>query len=211
MTRLQYETALVTGERQSLTANIAGLVQVPAFSPNLSVTHWRRRHAEERTVSESGADRLPSLEQPRSATVITSSKGWIAHTDRARTATAIVWRRRSASRERQRTGMLLKSGGVLEIVAPGLGRVAASRSVSAIRCTKGRSLRASISRRSPIVQTGASALDAKRIATRRVNNHRDSLPKVRVLEQQRSVDEGAIASDTRSAFCTTRSRRRTSW
>jgi HlyD family secretion protein len=148
-------------------------------------------------------DRLSSPEQLDQLMQITSSKGWIALTSVGLVlVTAIVWSVLGQLPENvSGTGMLLKSGGVLEIVAPGPGRVS-DVSVGVGDTVHEGQVIARVDQPAladQFRQAQAALADARAHRDQaREFNHRDSLLQVRVLEQQRAVDEDAIASETRS-------------
>lgn len=147
-------------------------------------------------------DRLSSPEQLDQLTQVTSSKGWIALAAVATLlVTGIVWSIVGRIPERvMGTGMLLKSGGVLEIVAPGAGRVAdvsvevgdAVREGQVIARVEQPALTDQFRQAKAVL----ADLRARRDQAARFN-HRDSLLQIHYLQQQRTATQETIASDER--------------
>jgi HlyD family secretion protein len=147
-------------------------------------------------------DRLSSPEQLDQLTRVTSSRGWIALAAVAAVlVTGIGWSVVGRIPERvSGTGMLLKSGGVLEIVAPGAGRVA-DVSVEVGDTVREGQVIARVDQPAltdQLRQAKASLADlrAQRDQAARFN-HRDSVLQIHYLEQQRATTQQTIASDER--------------
>jgi len=148
-------------------------------------------------------DRLSSPEQLDQLTQVTSGKGWIALAAIGIVLiTAVTWSVLSRIPEEvSGMGMLLKSGGVLEVVSPGSGRVV-DVSVEVGDTVREGQVIARVDQPSlaeDLRQAKASLenLRAERDQAERFNR-RDSVLQIQLLTQQRATTEQTIASDERS-------------
>lgn len=148
-------------------------------------------------------DRLSSPEQLDQLTQVTSSRGWISLAAVSIVlVTAIAWSVVGRLPERvSGTGMLLKSGGVLEIVAPGGGRVV-DVSVDVGDTVREGQVIARVDQpalNDQLRQAKATYADLNAQRDQALSfNHRDSLLQVHFLEQQRATTQQTIAADERT-------------
>ncbi len=147
-------------------------------------------------------DRLSSPEQLDQLTQVTSSRGWIALAAVALVlVTTIVWSIVGELPERVTgTGMLLKSGGVLEIVAPGGGRVT-DVSVEVGDAVREGQVIARVDQTAMVDELRQAKANLVMATAQRDQaarfTHRDSLLQVRLLQEQRATSQQTIASNER--------------
>jgi HlyD family secretion protein len=147
-------------------------------------------------------DRLSSPEQLDQLTQVTSSKGWIALSAIGLVlVTAIGWSVAGRLPERvMGTGMLLKSGGVLEVVAPGSGRVSDVSVEVGDTVREGQvSARVEQSALTDQLRQAKATLASVRAQRDQATTftHRDSVLQVRLLQEQRATSQQSIVSEER--------------
>ncbi|MEO8561609.1 MAG: NHLP bacteriocin system secretion protein [bacterium] len=148
-------------------------------------------------------DRLSSPEQLDQLTQVTNSKAWLSLGAVALVLlTGIVWSVVGSLPERvSGMGMLLKSGGVLEIVAPGAGRIA-DVSVDVGDTVREGQVIARVEQAALVDQLrqAKAVLASARAQNDQAAtfNHRDSLLQSRLLAELRVSAQQSIASDQRT-------------
>jgi HlyD family secretion protein len=147
-------------------------------------------------------DRLSSPEQLDQLTQVTSSKGWIALSAIGLVlVTAIGWSVAGRLPERvMGTGMLLKSGGVLEVVAPGSGRVSDVSVEVGDTVREGQVIaRVEQSALTDQLRQAKATLASVRAQRDQATTftHRDSVLQVRLLQEQRATSQQSIVSEER--------------
>ncbi|MEO8624655.1 MAG: biotin/lipoyl-binding protein, partial [bacterium] len=156
--------------------------------------------AQQQLFRKVALDRLASPEQLDQLTQVTNGRGWIGLVAVGTVLlTAIVWSIVGRIPERvSGMGMLLKSGGVLEIVAPGAGRVA-DVSVEVGETVHEGQVIARVEQPAlsdQLRQAKANLADLRAQRDQAATfNHRDSVLQIHLLQQQRATTEQTIASD----------------
>lgn len=148
-------------------------------------------------------DRLSSPEQLDQLTQVTNGKGWIALVSIGLVlVTAVGWSVYGRIPEQvQGMGMLLKSGGVLEVVSPGAGRVVDVSVQVGDTVREGQVIaridQPSLAEDLRQAKANLTNLRAQRDQAERFNR-RDSVLQIQLLTQQRATVEQTIASDERT-------------